>query len=146
MASPPGISCGLSLFRANHDTGAQTSLHRSSIDLADSMPKLANKLPQDACSYKIGRVFCTACGDQIAVRRTACSGVLSSAREKDCDRNPAATLRGRRTEFVGINNCYINESGVIKPARDVGTVESEPPIVLFCPQPLMGVRIGIGDN
>lgn len=80
------------------------------------------------------------------MRRTACSGGLSSAREKDCDRSPAATLRGRRKEFVGINNCYIDESGVIEPARDVGTVESEPPVVLFCPQPLMSVRIGIRDH
>src|SRR5262249_24952286 len=34
----------------------------------------------------------------------------------------------------------------LKPARNLGTIESEPAVVLFGSQPFMFVRIGIRDN
>ena len=47
---------------------------------------------------------------------------------------------------MGVINGDILEPGIAEPPRDIRTIEAEPPVVLLGPEPLVLVRIGVGDH
>src|SRR5262245_47014589 len=71
---------------------------------------------------------------------------LTAPRDKNGDRRLSPAPGGWRADFICVGNGHLLESRVAEPAGDVRAVEPEPAIMLLRAQPLMSVRICVGND
>ncbi len=75
-----------------------------------------------------------------------CSRGLPTLREENGDRRLSPALRGWRADLICASNGHLLEPRLAKPAGHVRAREPEPAVMLFRAQPLMSVRICVGND
>src|SRR4029077_19230164 len=71
---------------------------------------------------------------------------LPTLREENGNRRLSPALRGWRADLICVSNGHLFESRFTEPSGDVRALEREPPVMLFRAQPLMTVRICVGNH